>query len=166
MSSMLNSSALYTISVRRSSPYFSLISSSSFLMISSLKLLALQNGLQLLDQLDDLAVLVLDLLPLQAGEPLEPHVEDRLRLDLRELELLHQPVPGRFDVLRRLDQLDDRVDVVERDDVALEDVRAFLRLVQLELRPPHNHLVPVLDEVSASSPSASGPAAARPPAPA
>ena len=55
-----------------------------------LELLALQDRLQPLDQLDRLAVLVLDLLPFQAGEALEPHVQDGLRLDLGQLELLHQ----------------------------------------------------------------------------
>ncbi len=98
-----------------------------------LQLLALQNCLQPFDELDGFAVFVLNLLPLQAREPLQPHVENRLRLDLRQLEFLHQASLRRLNILRLLDQLDDRVDVVERDDVAFEDMRAFFRFVQLDI---------------------------------
>ena len=45
----------------------------------------------------------------------EPHVEDRLGLPLRQREPLLQTRARRFRVGRRLDQLDDRVDVVDRD---------------------------------------------------
>ena len=41
---------------------------------------------QLLDELDDLEVLLLDLRALEAGEAREPHLEDRVGLDLAELE--------------------------------------------------------------------------------
>ena len=39
---------------------------------------------QVLDRLQQLGELVEDLLPLEAGEPLELHLENRLRLHLRE----------------------------------------------------------------------------------
>ena len=45
---------------------------------------------QLGDPLLQVAELVLDLLAREAGEAREPHVEDRLRLDLGEPEPLHQ----------------------------------------------------------------------------
>ena len=49
-------------------------------------------------------------------------------------ELAHQPGAGRVGVVRAADQGDHGVEVVERDQVALEDVRALLVLAQLELR--------------------------------
>ncbi len=47
------------------------------------------------DPLLEVGELVLDLLAREPGEAREPKVEDRLRLDLREPEALHQPVPAR-----------------------------------------------------------------------
>ena len=88
---------------------------------------------QLGDPLLQVGELVLDPLALEPGQPLEAEVENRLRLDLRELEGLHQADAGRIRVGRRADQRDDRVEVVERDQVALEHVRACLGLAQLEL---------------------------------
>ncbi len=51
------------------------------------QLLARQNRAQPLDRLHQLDQLVEDLLALQAGQALQLHVEDRLCLQLRELEL-------------------------------------------------------------------------------
>ena len=46
------------------------------------QLVARQDRPQPLDRLHELGQLVEDLLPLEAGEPLQLHVENRLRLDL------------------------------------------------------------------------------------
>ena len=48
--------------------------------------LAGENRAQPLDGLQQLGELVEDLLPLEAGQPLQLHVENRLRLDLRQAE--------------------------------------------------------------------------------
>ena len=81
-----------TISVRRSSPYF--VADRLQLVDDDLhqQALAGENGAQPLDRLQQLGQLVEDLLPLEAGQPLQLHVEDRLRLDLRQAELRHQAV--------------------------------------------------------------------------
>ena len=50
-------------------------------------------------------------------------------------------------VLRRPDQPDHLVEVIERDLQPFEDVRARFRLAQLELGPPPDHFAPELDEV-------------------
>ena len=54
--------------------------------------LAGEDAAQVLDHLQQLRQLVEDLLPLEAGQPLELHLEDGLRLELREAEGRHQPV--------------------------------------------------------------------------
>ncbi len=54
-----------------------------------------------------------------------------------------RPARARLDVLRGLDERDHRVDVVERDLQALEDVRALLGLREVELRAADDHLAPV-----------------------
>ncbi len=146
-SSIAKSVVASTISVRRSSPYASAAGHDVLLDHGEHLRAALEDALERRDELDDLLVLVLDLLPLESGEALEPHVEDRLRLDLRELERLHQLDARVVDVLRLLDELDDLVDVVERDLEPLEDVRPLLGLRQVELRPPDDDLLAVRDEV-------------------
>ncbi len=77
----------------------------------------------------------------------EAHVEDRLRLLGRELESLYQPLPGGVGILRAADQRDHLVEVVERDQQALEDVGASLGPAQLELRAAGNHLALMSDVV-------------------
>src|SRR5262249_46711114 len=84
---------------------------------------------------------------LEAGEPLQLHIEDRLRLDLRQAERRHQAA-ARFErIPRSADELDHLVEVIERDLEALEDVRARFGLAQLELGAAPDDLAPELDEV-------------------
>ena len=59
----------------------------------------------------------------------------------------HQVRAGVVDLLRLADGLDDRVEVVERDLEAFEDVRPRARLVELELGAPADDLAPVLEVV-------------------
>ena len=92
-------------------------------------------------------MLGLDLVRLERGQALEAQVEDRLRLDARELEALDQPVARDVRVARAADQLDDLVDVLDRDEQALEDVEAGLLLAQLVLRAPHDDVGLVVDVV-------------------
>ena len=95
---------------------------------------------QLLDALAEVLELRLDLLAREPGQAREPQVEDRLRLDLAEREALLQLCARVVGVGGGADERDDRVDVVERDEVALEHVRAALGLVQLVLRPADDDL--------------------------
>ena len=98
------------------------------------------------DLLQHLVALLEDLVALQSGEALQAHVEDGLRLDLGELELLHQAGLRGRRIFGGADQLDHRVEVVERDLQAVEDVQALLGLAQLEDRAPRDHLLAVADE--------------------
>jgi hypothetical protein len=102
--------------------------------------LVAENRPQLGDALLEVPVLLVDPLALELRQPLEAEVEDRLRLDLAELELLHQAGAGGVGVGRPADQRDHRVEVVERDQVAPQDVRPLLRLAELELRPAGDDL--------------------------
>ncbi len=108
--------------------------------------LAAENRAQPLDRLQQLRHLVENLLPLEAGQPLQLHVENRLRLELAERELRHQAVARFRNGLRSADQLDDRVEVVERDLQPFEDVIARLGLAQLELRAADDDLAAEVDE--------------------
>ena len=95
----------------------------------------LQQGLQPANGGQQLLVLVLQLLPGQPDQSLQGHVQDVVRLDLRELEARHQLGPCLLGVGGPSNDLDDLVDVLERDQQALDDVIALLRLAQLEPGP-------------------------------
>ena len=56
-------------------------------------------------------------------------------------------VRARLDVGRRADRLDHRVEVVEGDLEALEDVGPGARLAEVELGPPADDLAPMVDVV-------------------
>ena len=105
-----------------------------------------QDVLQVRDQDADLAQLVHDLLPLEAGEALQLQVQDRLGLQLGEGEGRHQALAGVVRGAGGADEGDHRVQVVEGDGEALEDVGAGLRLAQLEGGAPPHHLAPEVDE--------------------
>ena len=68
------------ISVRRWSPNFSFSSSSSPMMIFRISASLPRISLSRAMKLEDLLVLLDDLVALQAGQAVEPHLEDRLRL--------------------------------------------------------------------------------------
>ena len=111
------------------------------------QLVARQDRAQPLDRLHQLGELVEDLLPLQAGQPLELHVEDRLRLELRQAELRHQPFARLGRIPRAANERDHLVEMIERDPQPFEDVRARFGLAQLELGPAPHHLAAELDEL-------------------
>ncbi len=105
-----------------------------------------EDFLQPGDQLEKPLVLFDDLLALQAGQALQAHVEDRLRLELGELPALDQSA---LRLRRRAagpDQGDQLVQHVECFDEAFQDVGAVFGLTQVEARPAHDDLLPVLDE--------------------
>ena len=78
----------------------------------------------------DLGQAVDDLLPLEGGQPAQLHVEDRVGLDLVDVEQLDQARAGVVDLGGATDQRDDLVEHVERLDQAAEDVRATLGLAR------------------------------------
>ena len=88
-----------------------------------------------------------DFAGLQRGQALQAHVEDRLRLLARELELRDQAVARFVGVGRAADQLDHRVEVVERDQQPLEDVGASLGAAQFVLGAAGDDLALVVDVV-------------------
>ena len=133
-----------------------------------------EDRLELEDQLGQLLVLGLDLLALEAGEPLEPHVEDGLGLALVEavgallglldlglgsaaaleeageaLERLGEQLGlGLVGVGARADQRDDAVDRVDGDAEALDDLAPGHRLVEVEAAAAGDDRAPMVDEVA------------------
>ncbi len=106
-----------------------------------------QDGAQPLDQRHQLAVLLDHLLALEPGELLQPHVEDRLRLQLAQGEVLHQPLARLGRGAAGADGGDHLVELVERLEDALEDVGPLLGLAQVEAGAPDHHRLAVVEEV-------------------
>ena len=106
-----------------------------------------QDVLELGDQLDRGEVLVLDLLALERGQAAQLHLEDGVGLDLGQLEAADQVLraPSRRRPIRGWS--DDRVEVVERDLEAFEDVRPVARLAEVELGAPADDLAAPVDVV-------------------
>ncbi len=88
-----------------------------------------------------------DRLALQRREPAQLQVEDGLRLDLVDLEELHQAGAGVVDVGRTTDQRDHVVERVERLDQAALHVGEPLGLLQAEAGPALDDLDLVGDPV-------------------
>ena len=89
------------------------------------------------------------LLQLDAGEPGQPaqrHLEDVVGLDLGEVEDLDQPLLGLGGVVAAADQLDDLVDVEDRDEQALDQVEAVGGLAAAEDRAAADDLEAVVEE--------------------
>ena len=78
-------------------------------------------------------MLGLDRVGLERGELRQAQVEDRRRLDLGQREARDELAARALAVARGADELDDRVEVVERDEQALEHVDAALEHAQLVL---------------------------------
>src|SRR5690606_6001740 len=110
-------------------------------------LVVLQDGTQVRDGLEQLLVLGFDLLPLKAGEAAELHVEDGHRLALRQPEALHELHLGRLVAVGVPDQLDDLVDVVQRDAVPFQDVGPLFRPPQFKAGAASDDLPLVIEVV-------------------
>ena len=124
--------------MRRSSP---LLDDLGQLVVDDLPLpLGVEDRLQVGDARLDLGQLVEDPLALQGGQPTQLHVQDRGRLDLVDVEELHQPAAGVVGRLAVADEGDDLVEVVEGLGVAAQDVRALLGLAQPVPRAPLDDL--------------------------
>src|SRR5256886_8053038 len=118
------------------------------------------ESLELLDQREHLLVLLDDLVPLQLGQALQPHVQDGLGLDLGELEPRHQRVLGGVGAVRAADDANDHVELLDGLAQAGENVRPLLRARELVPRAAGDHLAPEADERLPHSPAGDHPRAA------
>ncbi len=111
--------------------------------------LASEDRLQTRDGGLDLGEFVQDLLPLETGKSLQLELENRDRLDLRKGEARDQLRPRLLGRRRASNEGDHRVEIVESDDIAAQDVGAGFGLAELELDSPADDLPPESDEVVA-----------------
>ena len=87
----------------------------------------IENRLEFCDVRHQVVVLRTELVCFQSGETTQRHVEDVVRLDLRQLERRHEGAPGVLNIFRVADDLDDLVDVVESDQQTLRRCGPGLR---------------------------------------
>ncbi|GBE24980.1 hypothetical protein BMS3Bbin02_01262 [bacterium BMS3Bbin02] len=88
-----------------------------------------------------------ELVGFERRKPAKRHVENVIGLDKREIEPAHQPPTGNLDVRGLSDDLDDLVDVVQRDQQTLDDVCPFLGFPETEGSPTFHDLELVIHVV-------------------
>ena len=88
----------------------------------------------------DLGQVVDDLLALEGGQAAQLHVQDRVGLDLVDLEQLDQALTGVVDLGGAADQRDHLVEHVQRLDQAAQHVGATLGLGEAVAGPPLDDL--------------------------
>ena len=139
-----------------------LISSSSSRIDAVDPRLVAEDRAQLGDPLLQVGVLVLDLLALEPGQRARGACRGSPGPGSRESSNCSiRPLRAASVSSERADQRDHRVEVVERDQVALEDVRALLGLAQLELRAAGDDLALVVEVVARAARAARACAARR-----
>ncbi len=97
------------------------------------QLLVGEDGLELLDEALELVALGLELDARELREPAQLELEDVLGLDLGEVEDVDEAGARGGGVVAAADQLDDLVDVEDRDEQALDEVQPVLALAEPEL---------------------------------
>ena len=70
-----------------------------------------------------------DLVSFQSCQSAQPHVDNRLRLHFVQTEPLHQFCLGFGDIRRRTDNVNDFVNIVNRDEQTLQDMVPLLRFL-------------------------------------
>ncbi len=91
-----------------------------------------QNLAQFLDQANQLLVFVFQLFALQPRQAAQRHFENRVGLNLRQFEHVHEGFAGVFGVGAVADDADDFVDMIDGDAQAFDDMQALFGLVQIE----------------------------------
>ncbi|GAA3101960.1 hypothetical protein GCM10020001_018730 [Nonomuraea salmonea] len=100
---------------------------------------------QLRDLVGQRLLLPVELQLVVAGQAAQRRVEDVGGLDVGQVEDLHQAGARLGGVVAGPDDLDDLVDVEQRDDEAVDQVQALLALAAAELRAAAHDLEPVVD---------------------
>ncbi len=108
-----------------------------------LQAFVLQQRLEFLALPGELLVLALDLELFQPAQRAQPHVEDRLGLQVGEPE---RPDHLGLGLVLLADDLDQPVEVEIGDQVAVEDLQPPLDLGQAEGRAAHQHLAAMVEE--------------------
>src|SRR5271157_206716 len=94
-----------------------------------------------------LVTLVDQLLAFETREPSQPHFEDFIRLNLRELQGINQFLPGFIGILATPDDADDLVNVVKSNEQALDNMDAFLCFFQIINRALEDNVFSMIDEL-------------------
>src|SRR5699024_6264132 len=92
-----------------------------------------------------LRLLVLELDARELREPAQAQLEDVVGLECREVEDLHEAPTRGLGVVGRADDLDDLVDVEDRDEEAVDEVEALASSVEPVRAAASHDVEPVVD---------------------
>ena len=99
-----------------------------------------QDILQIFNACTQFGVLVQNLLTFQSGQAAQLQSQDRVGLDLVDIEQLHQAASRLVDRGRATNQGNNLIQCIQGLEVTVQDVQTLLSLAQAELRTAHNHI--------------------------
>ena len=103
-----------------------------------------QDRLVLGNRRNELGEFFRERLTRETDELVETHLEDRVDLQVGELEALLEARLRLVARLRRADDVDDLVEIVDREEESVDDVLARQRLLEIESRAAGDHLETVI----------------------
>ena len=105
-----------------------------------------ENLIQMLDERLHLRQIVVNLLPLQAAQPSKAHIHNRLCLYIRQAKPLHEfYLRVSNAALCAADDVDDLVNIVDRNAQSMQNMLAVNCLFQVKTRPAQEHILLKLD---------------------
>ena len=105
-----------------------------------------EDGPQSLNLAGELVALLFEFEARELGQAAQLQVEDVARLQLGQVEDTHQPRLGGGGVVGGADELDDLIDVEDRDEQALDEVQLVLAFAQPVCRAAAHDLDAEVDE--------------------
>ena len=93
----------------------------------------------------DPIILFFNFLPFQTGQTSELHIQNCFRLNFAQAEVFHQTVHRNGSILGTADQANDRVNVIQRNLQAFQDMRTILRFLQFKACPAHRNVDLVIE---------------------
>ena len=143
---ILGGQVIHIITNRRSSVITVFIRNDQYLIPDDTQQLVLicQNGFQFLNPFHQLCIFLLQLLSFQTGQCTQTHIYNGLCLYVIQTEALHQPFLCHLGGTGASDDLDDLVDIIQRNEQAFQNVCPLLGFVQVVFRPSGDHILLML----------------------
>ncbi len=106
----------------------------------------IQNSLQGSDQTCHFRIFRVNFFPFQAGQALQPHIQNSLCLNLGETKFFTKGSGSILGIFSFFDYSNDRINLTERNDEPRKNMRPFPGAGQIKLGPADDDLLPEIDK--------------------